>query len=97
MMIYNLLQSSNLMADASLSFLDNCVAGIVPNESVIQKNLDESLMLVTALNPHIGYYNAATIAQKAHKEGITLKQAALESGLLSAEQYDLWVIPANMI
>ena len=97
MMIYNLLQSSNLIADASQSFLEHCVAGIVPNEKVIKKNLDESLMLVTALNPHIGYYNAAAIAQKAHKEGLTLKQAALESGLLSSEEYDLWVIPANMV
>ncbi|MEI6347874.1 MAG: class II fumarate hydratase [Bacteroidota bacterium] len=97
MMIFNLLQSSNLIADATQSFLDNCVVGIVANKEVIKNNLDNSLMLVTALNPHIGYYNAAAIAQKAHKEGLTLKQSALESGLLTSEEYDLWVDPAKMV
>lgn len=97
MMIYNLLDSANLMADVVNSFNANCLCGIKANANAIHQNLTQSLMLVTALNPHIGYYNAAAIAQKAHKEGITLKQAALESRLLTEEEYDLWVDPSKMV
>ncbi len=97
MMIFNLLDSANLIADAVNSFNSNCLQGIVANNEAINRNLSQSLMLVTALNPHIGYYNAAAIAQKAHKEGTTLKQAAMESGLLSEEEYDLWVDPRKMV
>ncbi len=97
MMIYNLLDSANLIADVVNSFNKNCLMGITANDEIIQHNLTQSLMLVTALNPHIGYYNAAAIAQKAHKEGTTLKQAALESGLLTSEEYDFWVDPKKMV
>lgn len=96
-MIYNLLQSSRLIGDACVSFTDNCVAGIVANEARIAQLRDESLMLVTALNPHIGYDNAAKIAKKAHKEGTTLKAAALDLGLLTSEQFDQWVKPEDML
>lgn len=95
--IYNFLQSLALMADAMVSFNDNCAVGIEPNEAVIKRNLDESLMLVTALNPHIGYENAAAIAKNAHKKGLTLKESAIASGLLTAEQFDEYVRPENMI
>jgi fumarate hydratase class II len=96
-MIYNLLQSSRLIGDACVSFTDNCVVGIVANEQRIAQLRDESLMLVTALNPHIGYDNAAKIAKKAHKEGTTLKAAALDLGLLTSEQFDQWVKPEDML
>jgi fumarate hydratase class II len=96
-MIYNLLQSIRLVADASLSFTDNCVAGIQANHPRIRELLENSLMLVTALNPHIGYDNAAKIAKKAHAEGTTLKQAALSLELLTEEQFDEWVRPEAMI
>lgn len=96
-MIYNLLQSIRLIADASVSFTDNCVVGIVANKERIEKLRDESLMLVTALNPHIGYDNAAKIAKKAHEEGTTLKESALALGLLSPEQFDDWVKPETMV
>lgn len=79
------------------SFNDNCAVGIEPNMEVLGENLRNSLMLVTALNPYIGYENAAAIAKKAHKEGTTLKEAALASGLLTEEQYDQYVDPATMI
>ncbi|MCU6712350.1 class II fumarate hydratase [Paenibacillus sp. J5C_2022] len=95
--MYNFLQSLTLMADAMISFNDNCAVGIEPNEAVIKRNLEQSLMLVTALNPHIGYENAAKIAKNAHKKGITLKESALESGLLTSEQFDEYVRPENMI
>lgn len=95
-MIYNLLFSVRLITDASGSFLNNCVKGIEANTESIKKHLDNSLMLVTALNSHIGYDNAAIIAKKAHEEGKTLKQAALESGLITEEQFDLWVDPEKM-
>ncbi|MFD0960128.1 class II fumarate hydratase [Paenibacillus chungangensis] len=95
--MYNFLQSLTLMADAMISFNDNCAVGIEPNEAVIQRNLEQSLMLVTALNPHIGYENAAKIAKNAHKKGITLKESALESGLLTSEQFEEYVRPENMI
>lgn len=96
-MIYNLLFSIRLITDASKSFLENCVAGIEANEEIIKKHLDNTLMLVTALNPHIGYDNSAVIAKKAHEEGKSLRQAAIESGLVLEEQFDLWVDPAKMI
>ena len=97
MMAYNVLTSARLLGDACQSFNDNCAAGIEPNESRIQANLENSLMLVTALNTKIGYDNAAAIAKKAHKEGTTLRQAALDLELLTNEQFDEWVVPSKMI
>lgn len=91
------LQSARLLSDAMISFNDNCALGIEANVSVIQDHLDRSLMLVTALNPLIGYENAAMIAKTAHKNGLTLKQAALQSGLLTEEQFDEVVRPELMI
>ena len=79
------------------SFNDNCVVGILPNYKKIKENLENSLMLVTALNPHIGYEKAAQIAKKAHQEGTTLKEAALSLKFLTEEQFDQWVRPENMI
>ena len=96
-MIYNVLQSIRLLSDASRSFTDNCVTGIEANTGRIDQLMNESLMLVTALNPHIGYDNAAKIAKKAHAEGTTLKESALALGLLTAEQFAEWVVPADMI
>jgi fumarate hydratase, class II len=96
-MIYNLLQSIRLLADASNSFTDNCIVGIEPDRQRIEELLQRSLMLVTALNPHIGYDNAAKVAKKAHKEGTSLKEAALALGLLTAEQFDQWVRPQDMV
>jgi fumarate hydratase class II len=93
----NVLQSARLIGDACVSFNNKCAVGIEPNHEVIKKHLDNSLMLVTALNPHIGYENAAKIAKKAHKENKTLKQAAIELGLLTAEQFDQWVKPEDMV
>jgi fumarate hydratase class II len=93
----NVLQSARLLGDACVSFAVNCADGILPNLPVIQKHLENSLMLVTALNPHIGYYKAAEIAKKAHKEGKTLKQAAIETGYLNSEEFDAWVRPENMV
>ncbi|MBA4251508.1 MAG: class II fumarate hydratase [Chlorobiaceae bacterium] len=94
---FNVLQSIKLLADASESFSENCVEGIVANEINIKKHLENSLMLVTALNPHIGYDNAAKVAKKAHKENTTLKQAAVELQLLTAEEFDKKVKPEEMI
>lgn len=96
-MIYNVLQSIRLLSDAARSFTDNCVTGIQANRGRIDQLMNESLMLVTALNPHIGYDNAAKIAKKAHAEGTTLKQAALALELLTVEQFEEWVVPAEMI
>lgn len=93
----NVLQSARLLGDACVSFTEKCAAGIAPNLPVIKRHLDNSLMLVTALNPHIGYENAAKIAKKAHKEGTTLKEAAVALGLLTDEQFDQWVRPEDMI
>jgi fumarate hydratase class II len=93
----NVLQSARLLGDACISFNDNCVVGIEPNYEVIKQHLENSLMLVTALNPHIGYENAAKIAKKAHKENKTLREAALELGLVTNEQFDQWVDPKKMI
>jgi len=95
--IYNFLQSARLLSDAILSWNDHCAVGIEPNEAVIRGHLERSLMLVTALNPHIGYENAASIAKAAHRKGQTLKEAALESGLLTEEQFDAIVRPEEMI
>lgn len=95
--IFNVLQSIRLIADACESFTDNCVVGIEANELNIKKNLENSLMLVTALNPHIGYDNAAKVAKKAHKENKTLKEAAVELNLLTPEQFDEIVRPEKMI
>jgi len=96
-MIYNLLQSARLLADASVSFTLNCVDGIEANEEKIKEHLNNSLMLVTALNTHIGYDNAAMIAKKAHQENLTLRESAIQSGLITAEQFDEWVDPGKMI
>lgn len=95
--IFNVLNSIRLIADACESFTDHCVVGIEANKNNIKKHLENSLMLVTALNPHIGYDNAAKVAKKAHKENKTLKQAAVELGLLTAEQFDEFVRPEKMI
>jgi len=97
MMIYNLLNSARLIGDACGSFDEHCAMGIEPNRPVIADKLEKSLMLVTALNPHIGYENAAKIAKKAHKEGLTLREAALNLGLLTNEQFDEWVVPGKMV
>ncbi|MDA0365262.1 MAG: class II fumarate hydratase, partial [Chloroflexi bacterium] len=93
---YNNLQSIRLLADAARSFTDHCVVGIQANEARIEQLMQSSLMLVTALNPHIGYDNAAKIAKKAHAEGSTLKEAGLALGLRNAEQFDQWVRPEEM-
>lgn len=95
--IYNVLQSIRLLSDASRSFTDNCVTGIKANKENIKALMERSLMLVTALNPHIGYDNAATIAKKAFSDGTTLKEAGLALELLTAEQFDAWVKPENML
>ncbi len=97
LMIHNLLQSSRLLADGSRSFREHCAEGIEPNRLRIQENLERSLMLVTALNPHIGYDNAARIAKKAHTDGKTLRETALELGLVTGEQFDAWVRPEKMV
>ncbi|WP_353131884.1 class II fumarate hydratase [Pseudopedobacter sp.] len=96
-MAANVLQSARLIGDACVSFNDHCAAGIEPNLPVIKQHLENSLMLVTALNPHVGYENAAKIAKKAHKENKTLKTAAVELGLLTPEQFDEWVRPEDMV
>ncbi|PAF48301.1 fumarate hydratase, class II [Helicobacter sp. 12S02232-10] len=96
-LIYNFLQSLSLLADCMDSFNQHCAKGIEPNLEKIDYNLHHSLMLVTALNPHIGYENAAKVAKNAHKKGISLKESCVELGLLSAEDFDRFVIPANMI
>jgi fumarate hydratase class II len=96
-MAANFLQSARLLGDACVSFNDHCAIGIEPNYEGIKKHVDNSLMLVTALNPHIGYENAAKIAKKAHKENKSLREAALELGLLTNEQFDAWVRPEDMI
>ncbi len=96
-MVANLLQSARLLGDACVSFNDNCAVGIEPQHENIKKNLENSLMLVTALNTHIGYENAAKIAKKAHAEGLTLKESALELGLVTEEQFNEWVDPSKML
>ena len=93
----NVLQSARLIGDACVSFNDHCAEGIEPNLPSIKKHLENSLMLVTALNPHIGYENAAKIAKTAHKENKTLREAAIGLGLLTNEQFDQWVKPEDMV
>lgn len=95
--IYNFLVSARLLGDAAESFNENCAVGIEPNHHLLKRNLDNSLMLVTALNTKIGYDNAAKIVKKAYAENTTAKQAGVELGLLTAEQYDEWVVPEKMI
>ena len=97
MMIYNLLNSARLIGDACVSFNNNCAFGIEPNYDAINKHVENSLMLVTALNPHIGYENAAKIAKKAHKENKTLREAAVELGLLTDEEFTEKVDPKKMV
>jgi fumarate hydratase class II len=97
LIIRNLLHSVRLLADASRSFADHCVAGTVANEKRIAEYLERNLMLVTALNPHIGYDNAAKAAKKAHQENLTLKEAVVALGLLSAEDFDRLIRPADML
>jgi len=97
MMIKNVLHSARLLGDAAVSFTENCVVGIQANTERINKLMNESLMLVTALNPHIGYDKAAKIAKTAHKNGSTLKATAIELGYLTAEQFDEWVKPKDML
>ncbi|MFC4388646.1 class II fumarate hydratase [Gracilibacillus marinus] len=93
---YNFLQSAQLLADSMVSFNDRCLIGLEPNHEQIEKNLNDSLMLVTALNPHIGYENAAKIAKKAYADNTTLKEAAMELGLVTSEQFDEWIKPEEM-
>ncbi len=95
-MLHNTLESIQLLAEAVRSFDEHCAAGIEPNEKRIRENLDNSLMLVTALNPHIGYEKAAEISLKAYREDITLREAALKLGFVTAEQFDAWVRPEDM-
>ena len=97
MIVRNVLQSIRLIADASVSFSHNCIEGIQPNTARINKLLSDSLMLVTALNPHIGYDQAAKLAKNAHVKGLTLKESALELDILTSEQFDAWVKPENML
>jgi len=97
MMAFNVLTAARLLGDACASFNDNCAVGIAPNHKAITEHLENSLMLVTALNTHIGYDNAAKIAKKAHADGTTLREAALELKLLTNEQFDEWVVPSKMI
>ncbi len=96
-MIYNFLHSARLIGEGCISFNDKCAVGIEPIKANIKKHVDNSLMLVTALNPKIGYYKAAEIAQKAHKEGTTLKQMALKLGYLTEKEFDEWVVPSKMV
>ncbi|MCI0669119.1 MAG: class II fumarate hydratase [Myxococcaceae bacterium] len=96
LLIHNFLQSCRLLSDGCRSFRENCAVGIEPNRARIRENLDRSLMLVTALNPHLGYDRSAEIAKKAHRENKTLKEAALELGHLTAEQFEQWVRPEDM-
>ena len=96
-MVHNVLESLHLIGDACVAFNDNCAAGLEPNRERISENLGKNLMLVTALNRHIGYDKAAAIAKKAHKEGLTLKAAALALGHLSEEEFDEYVVPGEMV
>ena len=96
-MIYNLLMSADLIADACDSFRKNCIEGLEPNKDRIKEHLNNSLMLVTALNTHIGYDKAGEIAKKAFKEKTTLKHAALELNYLTEEEFDRWVRPEDMV
>ncbi len=95
--IFNLLQSIRLLGDACNAFTEHCVVGIIPNHENLKKHLNNSLMLVTALNPHIGYDNAAKVAKKAFKENLTLKEATVALGFLTAEKFDELVRPEKML
>jgi fumarate hydratase class II len=97
LLIHNFMMSTRLLADGCRSFREHCVEGIEPNRERIRQHLENSLMLVTALNPHIGYDNAAKIAKTAHKSGKTLKETAVELGLVTPAQFDLWVKPKKMV
>ena len=97
MIAHNFQQSVRLLADGMASFNDHCAAGIEPNRQRIDELVQRSLMLVTALNPHIGYDKAAKIAKRAHQDGLSLREAAVASGFLSAEQFDAWVRPQDMV
>jgi len=97
LIVSNVLRSIRLLADGSRNFTTNCVSGIVANKDNIDRIMNESLMLVTALNPHIGYDKAAKIAKTAHKEGTTLKQSAIKLGYLTEEQFKEWVRPEDML
>ncbi len=96
LLAFNFLQSAQLLGDACVSFAENCIKGITPNKKRIKELVNNSLMLVTALNPKIGYFKAAEIAKKAHKEGTSLKEAALSLEYLNQEEFDKWVVPENM-
>jgi fumarate hydratase class II len=96
-MIYNFLHSARLIGDGCVSFSERCASGIEPIEANIRNHVNNSVMLVTALNTKIGYYKAAEIAQKAHKEGTTLKEMAVKLGYLTPEQFDEWVRPEDMV
>ncbi|MEO0553420.1 MAG: class II fumarate hydratase [Bacteroidota bacterium] len=96
-MAYNFLQSARLLGDACVSFTDHCAVGIEPNYKNLESNLNKSLMLVTALNTHIGYEKAAKIAKTAHENGTTLKEEALNSGFVTEEEFEKWVVPADMV
>jgi fumarate hydratase class II len=95
-MVHNVLESIELLGDACLAFNDHCAVGIEPNRQRIADNLEKNLMLVTALNRHIGYDKAAAIAKKAQKEHTTLREAALALGYVSAQEYDAWIVPLDM-
>ena len=95
--VHNFLQSVRLISDGCDSFREHCVVGIEPNRQRIQYNLENSLMLVTALNPHIGYDKSAKIAKHAHANGLTLRAAAIDLGFVTSEQFDAWVKPEAMI
>lgn len=97
MMAYNVLQSIRLLADSAQSFTEKCISGIEPNEEKIKENLEKSLMLVTALNPKIGYDKATNLAKTAHAEGLTLRQAAIRLGYMTEEQFDRWLRPKDML
>ena len=97
MVIHTFLQSVRLLADGMASFNEHCAVGIEPNQARINDLVEQSLMLVTALNPHIGYDKAAFIAKKAHKEGTSLRAAAVASGHVTGEQFDQWVVPGDMV
>jgi fumarate hydratase, class II len=97
MIAHNFLQSVRLLADGMVSFNEHCAVGIAPNRERIAELVGRSLMLVTALNPHIGYDKAAFIAKKAHKEGGSLREAAIASGHVTADEFDAWVVPQNMV
>ena len=95
--LHNVLESIGLIADVCRSFEERCARGLEPNTKRIREHLDSSLMLVTALNPHIGYDKAAQIAKKAHKEGTSLREAAIATGFVTPEQFDEWVRPEKMV